>query len=101
MSVGLPSTDDLTRAVLARQTHVLNSTRTPHVGAVPVMTLLKRALLGTYDNPTFEVILHAIETLGTLSRVTAITPDFLRPTYTAFTDVSPRLDELAESQQAE
>src|SRR5580700_3688061 len=90
---GFPDTDTITRTILNLEQPTLRSSRPPFA-TTPTMLLLKRALLGSYDGINFEMVLHAIETLATLSKVEAATPDTLRPAFSAFCDISPRWEEL-------
>jgi len=58
------------------------------------MSLVNRAMAGSYKDFNFELVLHALETLVTLAATDVTTPDWLRPAYTAFSDVSRRWEPL-------
>jgi SIR2-like domain len=107
---GMPSTDDLTRAVSSIQFPkiVLYGTPflttqpqdVPHraVEVVPAIQMVQRALLANFSQVNFELILHAIEQLLPLTTTKGWAPysDLAHPALAAFIELERRHELLRD-----
>jgi hypothetical protein len=107
---GMPSTDELTRAVSSIQFPkiVLHGTpflttqtqEAPYRAAdvVPAIQMVQRALLANFSQVTFELILHAIEQLLPLTMAKGWSPysDLAHPALAAFIELERRHELLLD-----
>jgi hypothetical protein len=107
LGIGIPGTADLTKALLSLKHPSVNVPFEEYISSAgqlvkgsatqfPAITLLARGLSGTYDDPNFELMLHAVESLQGLSAVQTFDDALrdVRPVLSAFTDIAPRWSEL-------
>ena len=95
-ALGLPGVADIDQHLLGLTHPWISLPLGP--AAVPIIPLLRRALLSFYDEVNFELLLHSAELIFSISVAGSSYSigDVNKPPFLAFMDVSPRWRELVE-----